>query len=99
MNRPKHPRRDNNQTRLIRAVEQCGVYVWDLADVGGEVLDTLMCYRGRCLPVEIKRPGYEDDLTDGERQGIEALRWVGVEPVVATCAEDVLEAFGAMVRQ
>jgi len=67
--------------------------VWDLSDLGGKILDAIAFWRGRAVPVEIKAPGCERDLTDGERASIEALRGVGVEPVVATRAEDVLRRF------
>lgn len=72
-----------------------GAVVWDLADLGGEVLDLLVFWRGEVIPVEVKRPGCEQDLTNGEREGIAKLRRAGVEPVIATTAEDVLERWMA----
>ena len=95
MNRPKHTRKDANHASIVNRCRSLGIVVWDTADLGGCVLDTLMCWRGRCIPVEIKTPGNADALTDGEREGIAALADVGVQAVVATRLEDVLRAFGA----
>ena len=88
--RPKRTRRDTNQAAIIAELIWRGFYVQDLADVGGQTLDLLCFYRGICLPVEIKRPGCEDDLTDGERDGIRNMAEHGVEAIIATCAEDVI---------
>ena len=68
--------------------------VWDLADVGGHVLDAVVFWRGQCVPVEIKAPGCESDLTDGEIHGMRELSSVGAWPIVATCVGDVMDAFG-----
>ena len=91
--RPKHTRKDTNHALVVGDCRYLGMVVWDTADLGGEVLDTVVCWRGRCLPVEIKPPGKETKLTAGELEAIIQLRRVGVEAVVATCLEDVLEAF------
>jgi hypothetical protein len=72
-----------------------GMVVWDTADIGGEVLDAMICWRGRCIPVEIKPPGKEKDLTAGELVGIMKLRRVQVDAAIVTSLDDVLEAFGA----
>lgn len=95
MNRPKRTRRDKNHHQIIAHARDLGMVVWDTADIGGEVLDTLICWRGRCLPVEIKRPGHRDALTPGERRGIAALAHVGVQAVIAESIDDVLSAFEA----
>ena len=94
MNRPKRTRRDLDQKRIVRDLSQLGAYVWDLADVGGEILDLLVFWRGRARPVEVKRPGHERDLTDGEREGIERLALAGCDAIIATSAEDVVRAWG-----
>ena len=93
MTRPRRTRRDRNQAALLAELEARGMVVWDLSDLGGKILDAIAFWRGRAVPVEIKAPGCERDLTDGERASIEALRGVGVEPVVATRAEDVTRRF------
>ena len=97
--RPKHTRKDRNHRQLVRECEQVGIVVWDLADIGGKVPDTLMMWRGRCIPVEIKAPGKRDDLTHGERVGLAECAGVGVDWVIAECLEDVLVAFGAMKEE
>ena len=94
--RPRRTRKDRNQAQIVRELRSLGAVVWDLADMGGEVLDLLVCWRGKCLPVEIKRPGCEEDLTHGEIVALLELGSVGVEALVATCTEDVLQAFGAV---
>ncbi len=94
MTRPHwYTRRDRNQAELIRDLRALGAYVWDVSPLGGEVLDLLVFWRGQARPVEIKREGCEADLTDGEREAIERLRLAGIEPIVATCAEDVVRAW------
>ena len=93
MNRPKHTRKDRNHSDIVTAARELGIVVWDTADIGGRVLDTLMCWRGRCIPVEIKARGHLNDLTEGEREGIAELAAVGVRAAVVTCVEDVIAAF------
>ena len=94
MTRPKHPRRDANHQAILDGCRALGIVVWDTSDEGGQVLDCVMFWRGRCVPVEIKTPGHERDFTDGEVEGMRALSAQGVPPCVATCVEDVLMAFG-----
>lgn len=91
MIRPRRTRRDRNHADVVRDLRALGAVVWDTADLGGQVLDTLVCWRGVCLPVEIKARGKRDDLTDGEREGIAALEAVGVEALVVESAEEVVE--------
>ena len=93
MNRPKRTAPDKNQPTIVRHARDLGMVVWDTHNIGGEVLDILICWRGRCLPVEIKRPGHRDALTPGERRGIAALAHVGVQAVIAESIDDVLAAF------
>lgn len=93
MARPRRPKPDQNQRQLIREARQIGIVVWNTSSLGGKILDALMCWRGVCLPIEIKAPGCEADLTPGEEQGIAELNRVGVQAVVATCLEDILSAF------
>ena len=94
--RPKRTKRDSNHAEIRDGLRQLGAIVWDIADLGGDILDLLVFWRGRCIPVEVKPLGREGDLTEGERESIEMLRVVGIEAVVATCVEDVIEAFKAL---
>ena len=91
--RPKHTRKDVNHAKIVRECRQVGIVVYDLADIGGEVPDTIMSWRGVCLLVEIKAPGKRDDLTDGEKRGRDKCARVGVYWVIACDLDDVLEAF------
>jgi len=94
MTRPHRAvRTDANQSSIIADLEHLGAYVWRLSDLGGEVLDLICFWRGLAIPVEIKTPGEREELTDKEREGIRRLALVGIEAVVATCAEDVVAAF------
>ena len=88
--RPRHTRRDRNQQRIIDDLRKLGAVVWDLADHGGEVLDLLVFWRGKAVPVEVKQPGHKHDLTKGEADSIIALGCVGVEAIIATSTEDVI---------
>ena len=97
--RPKRTRRDANQAQIMRELERMGAFVVDTADLGGQCLDLLVSWRGRCLPVEVKVPGCENDLTDGESKAIEAHRSRGVWAFVATSAEDVAVEFGAVKKE
>ena len=88
--RPKYPKPDANQNDVIVDLVALGFYVQDMSKLGGEVLDLLCFWRGVCLPVEVKMPGCEDDLTDGEKVGMFRMLSRGVEAIIATCAEDVI---------
>jgi hypothetical protein len=91
MVRPKHTKKDKTHKDLVKDCRDLGMVVWDLADLGGEVLDLMVFWRGKALPVEVKSP--KGKLTEKEQDSIEKLRAIGVEPVIATCVEDVLKAF------
>ena len=95
MNRPKRTRRDANHLQIVRNCQQLGMVVYDLADIGGVCPDLIVCWRRRCIPVEIKAPGKSRDLTDGEREGMENCVIIGVPWVIATDLDDVLNAFAA----
>jgi len=82
-----------NQKEIVDQARALGIVVWVLADLGGEVLDLLACWQGVCIPMEVKPPGLEDDLTDGERKGIAELERVGAPWAVITSLDDMLEAF------
>jgi Holliday junction resolvase len=91
MGRPRHPKPDSVQRDLVRDLGALGWLVWDLSPLGGEVLDLLVMRNGVCLPVEVKSPGGK--LTRAQRRSIARLRAVGVEPIVAGTAEEVVEAW------
>ena len=91
--RPKRTRKDSNHAEIVSGCRELGIIVWDTADSGGKVLDTVMFWHGVAIPIEIKSPGKEDDLTKGERKGIAELQNVNVPPVVVTSVEDVVRAF------
>lgn len=97
--RPKHTRRDANHARLVANCRDIGIVVWDTADLGGEILDTIMFWRGICMPIEIKAPGKRTQLTDGERESIETLKRIEVPHAVAVTVEDVIEAFEHALNQ
>ena len=88
--RPKHTKRDACQQDVIDGLRALGAVVWDLADLGGEVLDLMVFWRGRARPVEVKCDG---KLTEAQETSIARLRSVGVEPVVAGTAEEVAAAW------
>ena len=94
--RPKYTRKDKNHLDIVHNLRDLGAIVWDLADLGGEVLDILVIWRGEIKIVEIKSEGHESDFTEDEEISIARLKDVGVEPVVALDTEDVLRAFGAI---
>jgi len=90
MTRPKWTKPDINQRRIVEQLRALGAVVWDTHDLPTPALDLVVFWRGQVRPVEVKQPGMEADLTEGERESIEALRAVGVEAIVASCAEDVV---------
>ena len=49
--RPKYTKPDKNQREIIAQCEDLGFVVWNLSNMGGKVADTLMMYRGKCIPV------------------------------------------------
>jgi len=97
VSRPKHTKKDANQVEIVTMLRHLGAVVWDTADLGGKVLDLVVFWRGRIIPVEVKMPTERYRLTDGEIASIEELRVAGVEPCVATCVEDVVDAFDAIL--
>lgn len=98
MARPKYAIPDAVQGEIVADLRKMGFYVWITAALGGEILDAIVFWRGKIVPVEFKAVGSEQDLTLGEREGIRKLADVGVKAVVATCTEDVVSAFvGIMI--
>ena len=95
MNRPRHTKHDANQADIVFSARALGMLWLDTSDNGGEMLDGFFCWRGRCVPTEIKAKGKRDKLTVGERMVIAKLAAVGVKACIAECLDDVLHAFGA----
>ena len=93
--RPRHTRRDTNQQEIVDDLRRLGFYVLDLADVGGRVLDLLICGRNandewQWLAVEIKT--FAGRLTSKQRQLF--AEWPDLPAIVAQRAEDVLRWYG-----
>jgi hypothetical protein len=96
--RPHHPRRDANSQAVLDGCRRMGMVVWDTSDLGGEILDAVVFWRGHVLPIEIKAPGHESDFTPGEVEGMRRLSSVGVYPLVVTDAYEVARAFETMLE-
>ena len=98
--RPRHPKPDANQQRMVQALRQCGLVVVVVSDLPGEQdqddVDTLDMYvgdpcNGNWMHVECKTDGGE--LTPHQRRYLD--RYGQQLPiVVARRAEDVLAALG-----
>ena len=96
MPRPRHTKRDANHGEVVAGIKAAGLNVWDLADVGGDVLDILVSgynitkHGYDMVMVEIKA---DDDapFTAAEKRLLEACPHT---TMVAYCAEDVLRRFG-----
>jgi len=91
--RPKRTRKDKNHKRIVDACRDMGMVVWDLADLGGKVLDIVVFWQGKALPVEIKSEGSAENLTEGEIGSMLELESVSMPYIVATKAEDIVSAF------
>ena len=91
MPRPKYTKKDLNHAEIVAQCRELGMIVWDVADLGGEVLDIVVYWRGRAIPVEIKSEGGK--LTNGERKSLRLLESAGIKAVVAYCVEDIVRAF------
>jgi len=99
MVRPKHTRRDMNHARIVQELRDLGAYVADCADVGGEVPDLFVCWRGICRPVEVKQRGKERDLTEGEANCKWRTARAHTPLLVVTCIEDVLNAWAKLMKE
>jgi len=97
VSRPKYTKRDKNHPKIVQDCLDLGMVVWDLADVGGEVLDIIVFWRGIAIPIEIKSKGNENSFTQDEEKSIEKLKNVGVNVVVATSIQDILEVYEASI--
>ena len=91
--RPKWTKKDKNHPQLVEECRKRGMVVWDVADLGGKVLDIIVFWKGQALPVEIKSKGNEHSLTADEEESIKELGAVGITPIVAVDIEDILSAF------
>ena len=91
--RPKRTKKDKNHLDIVRMCREEGMIVWDLADLGGEILDIIVFWKGKILVVEIKDVGKEKNLTESEKQSIASLRKVGIEALVASNTQQIINAF------
>lgn len=55
--RPRRHRIDAKQARIVEVLRRCGALVLPLSDLGGNVADLLVCYRGRLFLQEVKADG------------------------------------------
>jgi hypothetical protein len=91
MPRPKYTKKDLNHAEIVAQCRELGMIVWDVADLGGEVLDIIVYWRGRAIPIEIKSEGGK--LTEDERISLEKLESCGIKTVVAYSIDDIVRAF------
>jgi hypothetical protein len=99
--RPKHPKPDANQARIVGQLRDLGFVVHDVSSLGGDCLDLFVLgwnYRLDVLEwcqVEIKTD--DGELTPGEKAYIDLIMEAGsARPpvIVARSVEDVLRWFG-----
>jgi len=94
MTRPKHTKPDINQKRIVAQLRDLGAVVWDTHDLATPVLDALVFWRGQIGVLEVKKDGWTiKDFTPGELDSIADLEAVGVKTIVASCIEDIVEAW------
>jgi hypothetical protein len=79
-------RTDLNQNEIVLGLRKCGVRV----DVIGKPVDLLTYYRGRFLPLEIKRTKYKDKRQKAQAEFIQATGC----PIVKTFEEAWLMVSG-----
>ena len=91
MPRPKRTKKDSNHAEIVAQCRELGMIVWDVADLGGEVLDIIVYWHGKTVPVEIKSKG--GSLTEDERISLDKLNSCGIRAIVAYSIEDIVEAF------
>jgi hypothetical protein len=87
-----YTKRDANHVEIRDGLRALGAVVWDTADLGGEVLDLIVFWRGQVVAVEVKNPDSRWKLTESQAKAIVALQDVGCTVVVAEYVEDVLVA-------
>ncbi len=92
--RPKYTKKDINHADIVAQCRELGMVVWDTADAGGEILDIIVFWKGKTLPVEIKSPG--GTLTKDEKISLEKLEACGIKAIVAYSIEDILDAYNEM---
>ncbi len=92
-----NPRRDQNERAIVRALEKAGALVFQVSEAG--LPDLLTYFRGRWLPVEIKRERLRRSLSDRHGKSLTpsqcATYAVAPFPIVQT-PEEALKAIGAL---
>ena len=81
-------RRDGNQGDIVRDLARLGFEVVDTSRVGDGFPDLVVGYKGKTGLVELKIPGEKLKQNQLEFHG----NWTGGIIILATCAEEVLEA-------
>ena len=89
--RPKYTKKDKNHAEIVSQCKELGMVVWDTADLGGEILDIIIMWKGKIAIVEIKSPGGR--LTKNEKISINKLKDVGIDVIVAYGLEDILKYY------
>lgn len=103
MSRPKHTKKDANQSGIVGVLRDLGFLVIDVSDLPGSddpaighPLDLFVCglhlltYRHEWLQVEVKQPGGQLDA----RERAYFDYWPEIPRIKAVCIEDVLRWFG-----
>jgi heat shock protein HspQ len=94
--RVRHTKRDSNHADVAAGCRRAGLHVFDVADLGGYVLDLIVSgfnrneHRYEMVMVEIK-PSRDAPFTEDEER---TLQENPDTTMVAYCAEDVLKRFG-----
>ena len=79
----RYGKRDSNHAAIKQALEDCGVSVWDTADVGGGFPDLVCGRHGQTYLIEVKSPDGEEN----PKQIAKRTAWRGHWVVVHTVAE------------
>jgi Holliday junction resolvase len=81
------------QSKIIKALEKEGAYVVKVVSASKKgVPDLLVCFEGRFMGVEVKRPSTKNNTSELQKYNLECITNSGGLAIVATCVEDVLNA-------
>lgn len=93
-------RRDGPEAAIVAALESIGVDVWRLSEEG--LPDLLTHFRGRWLPLEVKRDQPRRSLSDRHGRSLTPAQCVTYRrapfPIVRSASE-ALAVFGITVRE
>ena len=103
MGRPRHTRKDSNQSEIVEELRSLNFMVIDVADFASAGCDIFVCgfHRRWLLPmwlaVEVKAPGGTLTKTEEERAAEMEYKFGDDAPyIVAYEPDDVLQWFGAL---